>query len=212
MPSATRSTKIADTLSDRLRWEHYATSERANQSSTPARRVVHSARFGVDVLPGHPSMSIFEDLLSEAWAGMKGGEPAGARKSMWLRTLRDEYAEDYDLIVVDVSPSLDAINRSALLGSDTFVTPMAPDLFSPYALDNITAWLRRWLGEYNHGRGRAHSTGMAANLRWRRTSRRAGLAPSGGTRRWFRPWSSGRPAIHRRCQARPARRSRAQQG
>jgi hypothetical protein len=133
-------------------------------NASAARKVIHSARFGVDVLPGHPSMSIFEDLLSDALGWHERRRAAGARKSMWLRTLRDEYAEDYDLIVVDVSPSLDAINRSALLGSHTFVTPMAPDLFSPYALDNITAWLRRWLGEYNHGRGRARSTGMAANL------------------------------------------------
>ena len=120
-----------------------------------AMNVVRSSRFRVDVLPGHPSLSIFEDLLSEAWGGMKSGEPAGARKSMWLRTLREAYEDHYDLIVVDVSPSLGAINRSALVGSDTFVTPVAPDLFSLYALDNITIWFQRWLAEYDHGRGQA---------------------------------------------------------
>jgi hypothetical protein len=88
---------------------------------------------------------------------MKSGEPAGARKSMWLRTLRDEYEDYYDLIVVDVSPSLGAINRSALVGSDTFVTPVAPDLFSLYALDNITTWFQRWLAEYDHGRDSAQA-------------------------------------------------------
>jgi len=117
--------------------------------------VVTSRRFAVDVLPGHPSLSIFEDLLSEAWSGMKSGEPAGARKSMWLRTLRAQYEGAYDVIVVDASPSLGAINRTALVGSDSFVTPMAPDLFSLYALDNITTWFERWLGEYEHGRGGA---------------------------------------------------------
>lgn len=120
-----------------------------------AYNVVHGARFGVDVLAGHPSLSIFEDLFSEAWGAMRGGSPAGARKSMWLQSLREEYADTYDLIVVDVSPSLGAINRTALVGTDSFVTPMAPDLFSLYALENITSWFKRWLAEYDHGRGQA---------------------------------------------------------
>src|SRR5262249_20759094 len=55
------------------------------------------------------------------------------------------------------SPSLGALNRTALVGSDTFVTPMAPDLFSLYALENITAWFARWLGEYGHGRPQAQA-------------------------------------------------------
>lgn len=120
-----------------------------------ACNVVRGERFGVDLLPGHPSLSIFEDLLSDAWGGLRSGRAAGARKSMWLRSLRDVYGASYDLIVVDVSPSLGALNRSALVGSDTFVTPMAPDLFSLYALENITAWFERWLAEYAHGRNQA---------------------------------------------------------
>ena len=61
--------------------------------SKAADNVVWSERFEIDVLPGHPSLSIFEDLLSEAWGSTKSGEPAGARKSMWLRALRDEYQD-----------------------------------------------------------------------------------------------------------------------
>lgn len=117
--------------------------------------VVRGGRFDVDVLPGHPSLSMFEDILSDAWGKLRGGEPAGARRTMWLHTMRKEIQDDYDVIVVDVSPSLGAINRSALVGSDSFVTPMAPDLFSLYALDNITIWFQRWLKEYDLGRGQA---------------------------------------------------------
>lgn len=123
-----------------------------------AFNAVRGERFGVDVLPGHPSLSIFEDILSDAWGRFRGGEPAGARRSVWLRTLREDIEDHYDLIVVDVSPSLGAINRSALVGSDSFVTPMAPDLFSLYALDNITTWFQRWLGEYDFGRQNAEDT------------------------------------------------------
>lgn len=114
-----------------------------------------SGRFAVDVLAGHPSMSIFEDLLSESWTKFKGGEVAGARRTMWLRSLREHFADQYDVVVIDVSPSLGAINRSALIGSDSFVTPMAADLFSLYALDNITTWFNRWMAEYAAGRRNA---------------------------------------------------------
>jgi cellulose biosynthesis protein BcsQ len=133
---------------------------RAGESSLDLganRNRLRSKRFAVDVLPGHPSLSIFEDLLSEAWAELRSGKPAGARRSIWLRTLCESYGDEYDLVIVDVSPSLGAINRSVLVGSDAFVTPMAPDLFSLYALDNITEWFERWLGEYHHGRGDAQS-------------------------------------------------------
>jgi cellulose biosynthesis protein BcsQ len=117
-----------------------------------ALQVVHGERFNVDVLAGHPSLSIFEDILSDAWGKLRAGEPAGARRTMWLRSLRETLETDYDVIVIDVSPSLGAINRSALVGSDSFVTPMAPDLFSLYALDNITTWFQRWLKDYDAGR------------------------------------------------------------
>lgn len=130
---------------------------RAGDSSldTDAFRVFRGHRFDVDVLAGHPSLSIFEDLLSEAWTKFRGGEVAGARRTVWLRSLREFLGDRYDMLVVDVSPSLGAINRSALIGSDSFVTPMAADLFSLYALDNITTWFQRWLGEYDAGRENA---------------------------------------------------------
>lgn len=133
--------------------------------NTGALTTYRGPRFGVDVLAGHPSLSIFEDLLSEAWTKFRGGEVAGARRTVWLRSLREFLGDQYDVIVVDVSPSLGAINRSALIGSDSFVTPMAADLFSLYALDNITTWFQRWLSEYDAGcrnaRGNLEATGYS---------------------------------------------------
>ena len=123
--------------------------------NTEALNIWAGERFNVAVLPGHPSLSIFEDILSESWVKFRGGEPAGARRTMWIRTLRAHIEDDFDVIVLDVSPSLGAINRSALVGSDSFVTPMAPDLFSLYALDNITVWFQHWLKEYETGRENA---------------------------------------------------------
>jgi cellulose biosynthesis protein BcsQ len=114
--------------------------------------LVRSERFATDVLPGHPSLSILEDLLGASWSEFGGGRPGGARRTAWLRALRQTVDNEYDVLVVDASPSLGAINRSALIGSDHFVTPMSADLFSLYALDNIATWFHRWLEGYDRAR------------------------------------------------------------
>jgi len=108
--------------------------------------ILRSERFGYDVLPGHPSMALVEDRLSTAWGDFLAGDPGAARRSMWVATLVANAA--YDLVIFDVGPSLGALNRTVLLGSDGFVTPMSADLFSLYALDNISSWMHSWLRDY----------------------------------------------------------------
>ncbi len=127
-----------------------------------ALSIWEAKRFGVSVVAGHPSLSIFEDVLSESWTKFRGGEAGGARRTNWLRTFCDLVSDDFDVVVVDASPSLGAINRTALIGSDAFITPMAADLFSLYALDNITLWFERWLAEYDAGRSNAEGNLKAA--------------------------------------------------
>jgi cellulose biosynthesis protein BcsQ len=127
--------------------------------------IIESDRFGVDVLPGHPTLSIIEDTLGQSWADFGSGRAGGARRTAWVRALRAELDTTYDVIVIDASPSLGAINRAALIGADYFTTPMSADLFSLYALDNIAGWLHRWLGVYDNSRRSAEreldSTGFA---------------------------------------------------
>ncbi len=113
--------------------------------------IVATDRFGAALLPGHPSLSTLEDVLGRSWSEFRGGTVGGARRAVWLHTLQSGLADNYDLFVVDLSPSLGALNRSALISSDHFITPMAADLFSLYALDNIAASLTRWLKEYDSG-------------------------------------------------------------
>jgi cellulose biosynthesis protein BcsQ len=110
--------------------------------------IVATGRFGADLLPGHPSLSLMEDILARSWSEFRAGTVGGARRAVWLHTLCTGLADRYDLFVVDLSPSLGALNRSALISSDHFLTPMAADLFSLYALDNIASSLTRWLKEY----------------------------------------------------------------
>jgi cellulose biosynthesis protein BcsQ len=103
-------------------------------------------RFGAKVLAGHPSLSVVEDRLSSSWTEFRGSVLGGARRSLWARELVG--ALGADVVLFDLGPSLGALNRSVLMGCDYFVTPVAADLFSLYALENIGEWLRSWLEEY----------------------------------------------------------------
>ncbi|MGA4778573.1 ParA family protein [Cellulosimicrobium sp. AB352] len=108
--------------------------------------LIDSPRFGVRVLAGHPSLSTLEDQLSQSWGEFGSGVLGGARRSLWARKLTDTI--DADVIIFDLGPSLGALNRSVLIGADYFVTPVAADLFSLYALENIAEWMRDWVSEY----------------------------------------------------------------
>lgn len=120
---------------------------RAGDSGVETDLELHrSFRFGVNVLAGHPSLSAVEDRLSASWAEFGSGFLGGARRSLWVRELVRSLADD--VVIFDLGPSLGALNRSVLIGSDFFFTPVAPDLFSLYALENIGDWLEGWIKLY----------------------------------------------------------------
>lgn len=120
---------------------------RAGDSGVDTDLELHeSTRFGVRVLAGHPSLSAVEDRLSASWAEFGSRYLGGARRSLWVRELVTSLTDD--VVIFDLGPSLGALNRSVLIGSDFFVTPVAPDLFSLYALENIGDWLEGWIADY----------------------------------------------------------------
>lgn len=106
-------------------------------------------RFCVDLIPGHPRLSIIEERLTQSWRDGTAGEIEGIRRTNWAKLLVDHYANDYDLILFDLGPSLGTINRSCLIGSDYFIAPMGADIFSMIGLRNISEWLTGWLNEYD---------------------------------------------------------------
>lgn len=114
-------------------------------------------RFGVDLLPGDPSMSITEDLLGKWWSDSSGGDLGALRKTNWATLLLSEYSQ-YDLVVFDLGPSLGSLNRSILLATDFFVAPLGADTFSLVALRNIKSWLDQWSATYVQSVGRSRQT------------------------------------------------------
>lgn len=107
-------------------------------------------RFFVDLIPGHPQLSIIEDILSDAWNKCSAGDLGGFRKSNWLRVLKEHYNKNYDYLIVDVGPSLGALNRSLLLNTDFIITPMGSDIFSLIGISNISTWISNWMKTYTN--------------------------------------------------------------
>jgi cellulose biosynthesis protein BcsQ len=110
-----------------------------------------ASRFGTDILAGHPRLSIVEDTLSQAWSEAAGGNIGGIRKSNWCAALCDSLSGKYDVVFFDMGPSLGSLNRTVLLGTRYFVSPMGCDLFSIFGIKNIADWLDHWLEVYRIG-------------------------------------------------------------
>jgi cellulose biosynthesis protein BcsQ len=137
--------------------------EASIDTSTEPMKANHN-RFGVDILPGHPRLSILEDVLSQAWSEGSSGKIGGIRRSNWCAALTSHLDSEYDLAFFDIGPSLGSLNRSVLLGVRYFVSPVGADLFSIFGIRNISDWLAQWLKVYEVGLGLAEdqSQGLLA--------------------------------------------------
>jgi len=114
--------------------------------------IIKSDRFEFDLIPGDPSISLFEDFLSKDWFDSINGEARALRTTLIFKDLNSKLEElGYDYALYDVGPSLGAINRSVLIAADYFILPMASDIFSLRAIDNIKASLKNWGESFQKG-------------------------------------------------------------
>ena len=102
------------------------------------------------LLVGDLELSGFEDQLSEVWPKCLDGDERSFRVISAFCRVMQQAAESHqaDLILVDLGPNLGAINRAALISSDSVVVPLSPDLFSLQGLRNLGPRLRRWREEW----------------------------------------------------------------
>lgn len=124
-------------------YQYYDSVARGKGFSEDRPFTIKSTRFGVRILPGHPRFALREDLLSKDWSDGLSGQERGLQTTFTFRHLLNQFPK-YDLVFVDMGPSLGAINRSILLATDYFLTPMSVDLYSLMAIDNIVASLATW--------------------------------------------------------------------
>lgn len=121
----------------------------------PAHIEPLSNRLGL--LVGDLALSRIEDDLSTEWSRcLAGGERAFRVTTAFWRVI-DEAAKRHqaDVVLLDVSPNLGAINRSALVASSHVVMPVAPDLFSLQGLKNLGPILRTWRDTWAMARSKA---------------------------------------------------------
>jgi chromosome partitioning protein len=113
------------------------------------------------LLPGDLALSAFEDDLSNEWLRCLDGQPRSFLIMSAFHTVLARAAEQHaaDFIIVDVGPTLGAINRAALVASDHVVIPIAPDLYSLQGLRNLGPTLRRWRTGWRERLAKAPSIG-----------------------------------------------------
>ncbi|HIF9343344.1 TPA: ParA family protein [Photobacterium damselae] len=103
------------------------------------------------LIPGRLTLHMFENKISKQWSEAFLGEPQAIRTVTAIRKKCEEYAETYgyDLVLIDTSPSLSALNKVIISNADAFMIPCAPDMFSDYGIRNIGNALGAWKREFN---------------------------------------------------------------
>jgi len=105
------------------------------------------------LVPGDLGLASFEDFLSQEWPNALGsGVPYRAFRiltAFWQVAQLAAQENSATLILADVGPNLGAINRSALIGSEHVVIPLAADLFSLQGLRNLGPTLRSWRSDWS---------------------------------------------------------------
>ena len=104
-----------------------------------------TAQPGLFLLPGHVGLAEYESQLAVAHElsnTLSALQNIPGALHHAIRKAGDQYGIDYALI--DMSPSLGAINQNLFMTSDAFILPMATDLFSAMALRSLSRTLPKW--------------------------------------------------------------------
>lgn len=117
------------------------------------------------ILPGHVGLSEYEGRL--AIAHELGGAlvnfqniPGAISHSIEITAQKNKL----DVVLIDLSPSLGALNQNVLMSSDAFIIPMAPDFFSAMALRSLAKTLPIWTS-WSKSAG-ANATLKSADYPW----------------------------------------------
>lgn len=125
------------------------------QLRPPSLRVVLEGSLWL--LPGDLSLSWFEQKLAEEWGKVfqaRNEQALDVTTAFHETAILAANAVGAELVLIDVGPSLGALNRSALLACDHVVVPLAADLFSLQGMKNIGPTLKEWRDEWLNVRRR----------------------------------------------------------
>lgn len=113
-----------------------------------------SDRLGLVV--GDLALGLAEDDLSSMWPLAGDGKERAFRvlSALWRILQSAGVQRCADVALIDVGPSLGALNRAALIAADQVVVPLAPDLYSLQGLRNLGPRLQSWRTEWAERRGK----------------------------------------------------------
>lgn len=103
------------------------------------------ARPGVLLLPGSFDLSEYEVSLGVSFTltdTMSTLKNLPGSFAYLLGVTAEKYNADY--VIVDMNPSMSAINEALFVSSDYFIVPTAPDNFSTMAVRSLAKVLPRW--------------------------------------------------------------------
>ncbi|MGK7883952.1 MAG: ParA family protein [Crocosphaera sp.] len=100
---------------------------------------------GLFLLPGNVGFAEYEVTLGIAQE-LSGSIQALKNLPGSINDLLDKTASKFnaDYILIDMSPSLGAINQNLLMISDFFIVPTSADFFSLMAIDSLSRVLPKW--------------------------------------------------------------------
>lgn len=111
----------------------------------------HPLAPNLDLIPGRLTMHLFEDKISGRWSDVYQSDPLAIRTVTKIRELAESYAKQhgYDVVIMDTSPSLGALNKVIISTTDGFLIPCMPDMFSLYGVRNIGNALTVWKKQFD---------------------------------------------------------------
>ncbi|ARL94673.1 ParA family protein [Burkholderia pseudomallei] len=107
--------------------------------------VSESQRENLFLLAGHLDIAMFEPELSMAHrltSAMPILQNLPGAFGYLIRATAE--AHDCDIVLIDMSPSIGALNQNLLMQSDYFIIPTSPDYFCLLAIDSLAKTLPRW--------------------------------------------------------------------
>jgi cellulose biosynthesis protein BcsQ len=102
-------------------------------------------RDGLFLMPGHIGLSEYEVSLGMAQE-LSSAIPTlmNLPGAFSFLISRSAAKLDIDYVLIDLSPSLGAINQNLLMTSNYFIVPTNPDFFSVMSIDSMSTVLTRW--------------------------------------------------------------------
>lgn len=118
------------------------------------------------IIPGHILLSEYEESLASGWSDTLAGRYPGFQRTtaLWRIINSAAAAVNADVVLIDVGPSVGALNRVVILSSDGFVVPLSPDLFSLTALPSVGRAVSTWIGEWRAAVDQAQRTGVDSQI------------------------------------------------